>query len=177
MSTIAEALKKVEKKREPLTAPYSSPSQPGAAQPQINITHVTQNKVSYFFVGALILVVFVAGIIFTRVTSSKAHNQTADDVLLDKPVQVAKVTATPVVNNTPAPNVFSQSPLPIIRSLVNESNFRLSGIIFSEDDASAIINNEIVKEGDTIGGATVEFIDRGSVTLSYQGKDLTLKVR
>lgn len=55
-------------------------------------------------------------------------------------------------------------------------DFELSGIVYSEENPMAIINSRPVKEGDVISQAKVLGIDRTSVTLQYQGKEVQLKV-
>ena len=56
-------------------------------------------------------------------------------------------------------------------------SFRLSGIMVSEAGPVAIINNEIVRKGDSIGGAIIELIESDQVKLSFQGQELVLTVK
>jgi hypothetical protein len=55
-------------------------------------------------------------------------------------------------------------------------NFELSGIVYSPENPMAIINSRPVKEGDVISRARVVGIERTSVTLQYQGKEVQLTV-
>lgn len=50
----------------------------------------------------------------------------------------------------------------------------LSGIFFSEDGAYALINNQIVEEGDEVGGLSV--IKIGVTEVELQNKEKTLKL-
>jgi len=52
----------------------------------------------------------------------------------------------------------------------------LGGIVFHELHPMAFINGRTVQVGDTIGGATVVAIDRRSVTLEHQGRQVKLSV-
>lgn len=54
------------------------------------------------------------------------------------------------------------------------TNFVLNGVFFSEEGGYALVNNQIVKEGDKIDGATVKRITLDSVELEFQGRPLTL---
>jgi hypothetical protein len=51
----------------------------------------------------------------------------------------------------------------------------LNGIFFSQEEPYALINNQIVKESETIEGATVKRIKVDEVELERQGSILTLK--
>lgn len=53
----------------------------------------------------------------------------------------------------------------------------LNGIMYLETGARAIINNNIVREGDMVGGATVTFINKKSVILKYNNVEITLNLK
>lgn len=50
----------------------------------------------------------------------------------------------------------------------------LSGVFFGDNEASALINNQILREGDTIEGATITRIEMDAVELKFQ--DMTIKL-
>ena len=180
MSIIADALKKVEKKREPVVVSKTpSYTQAQTPQPQINITHVTQHKVSYLFVGIMVAAVVFMGLLFTKFSHSKPSYQLAEDTSADPATQAQaqKLQPKPIITPEPTQATFANSNFPILKKLVNDSNFRVSGIMYDENDPAAIINNQIVREGESIGEATVERIERDQVKISYEGKEFTLKVR
>ncbi|MBM3255779.1 MAG: hypothetical protein FJZ08_05705 [Candidatus Omnitrophica bacterium] len=54
------------------------------------------------------------------------------------------------------------------------SELTLSGIFFSEQIGYALINNQIVKEGDKISGATVVRISLDGVDLKYEDSAINL---
>lgn len=56
------------------------------------------------------------------------------------------------------------------------SGFNLSGILFTENDPKAIVNNNIVGIGDTVGGAKVVGITQYDVTLSGKDGKIVLKL-
>jgi thioredoxin-related protein len=62
------------------------------------------------------------------------------------------------------------------KSKTAPSGFNLSGIIFSQDDPKAIVNNNIVGIGDTVGGAKVVAITQYGVILSGQDGEIVLKL-
>jgi hypothetical protein len=57
------------------------------------------------------------------------------------------------------------------------SNFSLSGIVYDIDDSWAIINNEVVRVGDTLNGARVILIEPKEVVLLLREKKISLPVR
>ncbi len=52
----------------------------------------------------------------------------------------------------------------------------VSGIMYNSSSPIAYVNREMVHEGDTIADATVIKIDKRSVTLEYQGSQITISV-
>ena len=66
---------------------------------------------------------------------------------------------------------------PITKILARDDvGWALSGIIFSAKDPIAFINGKTVRPGDIIDQAVVARIDKRSVTLTYNGRTLTLLV-
>jgi len=58
----------------------------------------------------------------------------------------------------------------------NAGGFVLNGIMQLVDGPRAIINDIIVGEGETIGGAKVEKIQKDGVLLNYNDSDVTLNI-
>ncbi|OGX43894.1 MAG: hypothetical protein A3G38_03065 [Omnitrophica WOR_2 bacterium RIFCSPLOWO2_12_FULL_51_8] len=56
-------------------------------------------------------------------------------------------------------------------------NLVLNGIFFSRDEGYALINNQIVKEGDEVDGATVKEINIDEVELAALGSTIKLSCR
>ena len=57
------------------------------------------------------------------------------------------------------------------------SNFKLNGIVWGADDSWAIINDEIVRTGDTLDGAKVVSIKPQKVVLSFKNAVFDLVVK
>ena len=55
------------------------------------------------------------------------------------------------------------------------SELVLNGVFFSDEQGYALINNQVVKEGDVIEGAVVKAIGLKDVLLSREGKSITLE--
>jgi hypothetical protein len=53
---------------------------------------------------------------------------------------------------------------------------RLSGIVYSPKEAYCIINDSILKVGDSVSGAVLTSVTAQSVTLDHQGKQVTLNL-
>lgn len=58
----------------------------------------------------------------------------------------------------------------------SESRWILSGILYNENNPSAVINKKIVRNGDSINGATVLEIDKNIVKLEKDGLEFRLTV-
>jgi len=56
-------------------------------------------------------------------------------------------------------------------------NIEIKGILYSEENPSAIIGTEIIHEGGTVSGATVVKINKDSVEFERDGKKWTQKVK
>jgi hypothetical protein len=65
---------------------------------------------------------------------------------------------------------------PAIRRFLAVRRSMVRGIIYSDDNPCAIVRDEVVEEGDTIGGYTVVKIYRHKVELEKDGRILTRQV-
>ena len=73
-------------------------------------------------------------------------------------------------------NPFKEPGQIALKTISNETYWLLSGIIYSEKNPMAIINNKSLFIGDSVDEARVVSINRKEVTLDYKGKKLTLTV-
>lgn len=107
---------------------------------------------------------------------------------LNPPRVLPKPAAAPVpakfsTKTSLFPPVSANKPLSIFRDLRKESRkeakeaWVLNGVFFSENEGCALINNQIVKEGDVVGGATVKRIELGEVELEISGSVFKLSNR
>jgi hypothetical protein len=146
MSIIYDALKKVEKTNSDASA---------AAAPEEN--KKTPQKVYLLYALVVAAGIGIAGLsfsIFSRLPKEKL--QALPEVA--PPPEALNLTAqaeTPP-KEEPAPELV------------------LNGVFFSADQGYALINNQVVKEGDTVAGATVLRIGRDNVELKF--KDSILKL-
>jgi len=88
------------------------------------------------------------------------------------------VEAAPAVPKTEEkPAVPLQIPVGMPAIKPDEPTFVLSGVMLLESGPRAIINGSVVEEGDKIGGASVELIEREMVLLNYNNEKLTLRLK
>lgn len=99
-----------------------------------------------------------------------------------KPAAIKSKEAVPVAAPQAAPSapVNIPAPLQIQANTVviknTDPEFIFSGVMFLEDGPRAIINGSVLEEGDTIGGARVERIEREKVFLKYKNEEITLNL-
>lgn len=78
----------------------------------------------------------------------------------------------------PTPAVLPAGPvLPPENNKTPQPKFVLNGIFFSENDGYALVNNQIVRENDSVDGAKVTRITANSVELDSDGKLTSLSTR
>ncbi|PIQ90966.1 MAG: hypothetical protein COV71_01645 [Candidatus Omnitrophica bacterium CG11_big_fil_rev_8_21_14_0_20_41_12] len=79
------------------------------------------------------------------------------------------------------PSVKPVLPTAVIAPLENkntaEPSFILNGIFFSDNDGYALVNNQIVRENDSVDGATVARITQTTVELDSNGELTSLSTR
>ena len=85
--------------------------------------------------------------------------------LTDQPAKEIK-TIPPILVVTPGPTLEENK--------TPQVNFVLSGIFFSDNDSYALVNNKIVRENDSVDGATVKTITANTVELDSGGMLTTL---
>ena len=152
MSIINEALKKTQSSISNLQGKPSSPGNFGSPG----------NPPSSGRALLIVIVLIVGGIIFYVALSPKPVKSTARRIS-PPPASVQEVAVTPKPTTEPAP-----TPKP---------ELTLYGIISSADGKTALINSEILKEGDTILGKKILKIYDNRVELDDSGKVMTLKTR
>ncbi len=79
-------------------------------------------------------------------------------------------------NRDPLDPLISKSGLVLIPQELDFAGLSLKGIIYSQKEAVAIINDEVVKEGDSIGEYTVLKIEEKKVILRKGNEGFTLKL-
>jgi hypothetical protein len=95
-------------------------------------------------------------------------------------VQLKKIMPAPTQARSPGISASKNSePITAIKKKIIQSvnPYILNGVYFSGDKGYALINNQILEEGDTIGEATVEKISLESVELKIKDKTVRLTIR
>lgn len=167
MSIIYEALKKVEKSQATIASMISDearlrmPSYDKAAR-------ITR---AFLPVAMVILGFFIANFIFELVTKpafvpEKIRPQQAAAAAKQKEPAIAAAAAAPVVNE------HRQLAVKITREPMGQ--LVLNGLFFSENKGYALINNQILKEGDEIDGAIVRRITLDGAELQTQTSTIQL---
>jgi len=154
MSIIYDALKKVEKSNS-VTPKTEDKKSVSSAGPKI------KTYLLYILVvclGAVIANMFLG--VFTKPVKVVKVNKTAALPVLPPAVPAAPKVLPPVVLPSPPAEPQKQAEFP---PLV------LNGVFFSQAEGYALINNRIVKEGDTVDGALVKRIRLEEVELEFEG--------
>ena len=152
MSIIYDALKKVERS---LGSYQMKSEKKPAPRPS-----------AYLFYAAVAVIGIIATGVFYNFFSPRFS--LTEETLSPSP----KITKIPGVSLSVKENsaIFSP-PLPLSSQLKNKAikkltaAFKLNGVFFSENEGYALINDQIVKEGDTINEATVSKISLDGVEL------------
>lgn len=165
MSIIYDALKKVEK------------SHNISPETKLDKDYKPKSKIKIYLLYGLMAcsVFFIASIFFAFLQKPLqsnprvlAKNQSQPNLKPDvnivkeprrEPPSTETITA---IQNKPEPLEKPKAPL------------TLNGVFFSQDEGYALINNQIVKEGDIVEGAKVERITLEEVELVFEGKPIKL---
>jgi len=167
MSIIFDALKKVEK----------SQSDGSSAPPPGN------GKSSLLKVVVLAVVVFI-GIFAGKMLFSALAPQirsimsSVKGASAEKIVSAGKMSAKTKTSASPLQNMLGKSSKPAASKQAARkpsSAYELNGVFTSGDQVFALVNNEVVREGDTIQDAQVIKISIDEVTLRLKDKTITLR--
>lgn len=122
-----------------------------------------------FLLYALILLtgLFFGNLIFSLL-GHKIKTATLENKTITAPTQT--ISAAPVAIAPPA--------LPIEEKKSATPSLVLNGIFFSDDDDGyALVNNQIVRENESVDGVLVKKITASSVELDNQGEIITLSTQ
>lgn len=158
MSIIYDALKKVERKVHPAQN----------ETPGISVEKKRNPALTSYLVPVLIVcfLIVAAGILFSAVRQKP-------QAPLAAPLKVS-----PVITQMPPPQPEA---LPLSSEAPSQPSqppqLTLNGIFFSQDGGYALVNNEIVREGDVVDGVTVVRILSDAVELDYNGSPFKLSTK
>ncbi|MCX5669072.1 MAG: hypothetical protein NTX89_03000 [Candidatus Omnitrophica bacterium] len=151
MSIINEALKKTEEHLKKNAGKVSSlPHKPSGLKPFL-----------------LYILILLAGILLGNFIFTLLRHKI-------QTIQTPKINADLVIPTTNPPSLPTLPSQPPEENKPLESSFVLNGIFFSANDSYALINNQIVRENDSVNGAKVGLITANSVQLDNAGQTITL---
>ena len=154
MSIIYDALKKVET------------SQTDDSKTKIDKGFKSKLKIYLLYASMICLGLFIANIFYGRLLPKPSLN-TTDIVTGGQPPADKKQTVSSSQPSTePAALQETQKESP--------PSFTLNGVFFSGTEGYALINNQIIKKGDKIDGATVVQVLLDEVDLDFGGSIIKL---
>ncbi|PIU41307.1 MAG: hypothetical protein COS99_06320 [Candidatus Omnitrophica bacterium CG07_land_8_20_14_0_80_42_15] len=180
MSIISEALRKAHeinsqsKRKEPGKPNLLGPAiEPGTPTPKIK----ANKNISYLATLVIILILLTfAGFVILKSRSSGVNKQAAT-IAYDAAVKNTE-------NNTDTVRIKEEPAAPIIENKpaakkdFNYEAFDLSGIVFGGGKRSfAVINNDILEEGDMVGDAKIIRIEKNKVTLLFNNSEIVLNLK
>jgi hypothetical protein len=163
LSIIYDALKKVE---ESTVNPGEKSNTPDNKNPR-------KLKIYFLYAFIISLGLFLANQVFNYVTRSQTIAPGLKKTDIKKPAGQNNLPKETLEKSTPAAPIDNAEN-------VNETeniSFVLNGVFFSENNGYALINNQIIKQGDKISGATVKRIGTDNVELDLGGKIIKLSTR
>jgi len=168
MSIIYDALKKVEGK---VDAPGANPmnlkvEKLPAIRPKRKI------KVYFLYVLVITLSMVIANIAFSLIMRSNKlfAKRVNESVKSLKNLTIPRAQELP--KTLPASAVIPAAPT--IPKKPAPPALTLNGIFFSEEEGYALINNQILRIGESIEGATVKRINENEVELEFDGAPIKL---
>lgn len=170
MSIIYDALKKVEE-----SGIREDKAETGAVRPR------RHNYKAYLFYGvAACAGLFIMNFFFSLLSRPKEREKLS---VAQQPPQPAPYSAqpqqeilAPAQQLQPDASQIQDQPVESgsFVEMTSKGPLILNGIFFSEGQGYALINNHIVKQGDTVDGAAVKSIAADEVELEIDGKSLKL---
>lgn len=158
MSIIYDALKKVGK---------SIHNGPGTIADKKEKSFKFKYKIYIFYLLVICLGIFMANIFFGLLSQPK----TASISKIQKPETPLEKRLPPPIEESP---LESQAIVLTVPEKKSREPLVLNGIFFSQDEGYALIDNQIVKKGDVIKGATVKEITSSEVELEFEGSTIKL---
>lgn len=125
---------------------------------------------------AMIAVVFLVGNA-TSVLRQSRENPPVTASVAPAPVAKSTLPAAPQPTVPPADSAIPPSAAPPLAPAIDESKYKLSGIMKDPDGKPvAVLDGRVAYEGYFIDGATVRKIETDRVTLDVKGQELVLRL-
>ena len=156
MSLIHEALEKLDQEKKwKMKIPIPAPPEPLSLKPTLPSKENT--RTIYVAIASAVFFFFILGLVYFLANFPRIEKENA---------------STQKVSVSSSPN----RPLPVFSSLERQRLFSLTGISRGDKDWTAIVNNQLVRVGDTVNGARVEAIQEQKVVLDFRGQTITLSL-
>lgn len=188
MSIINEALKKAIREKEAGFSPQDNELVRRNIQiefqrkkPQLNWGPIFILLVLVLITGPIVAPLFSTPFKAAPYSTGNLSPQSVTQNIPEQPVtDLAKAVASSEPSATRKAQ-FAVEESPIFGNAQTQALWRmpslnLSGIVYSPEESYCIINNKIIKVGDTVQGAKLLSVSRNRVTLDYQGKPVSLDV-
>ncbi len=153
MSIIYDALKKVEK-----SVGQKIPLDPLPSKPKFN-------RVYFIYIAVALVGIALSKILFDFFIIPA---QIEPPKIVKADIRPRRVEKETLKNETPPQKFPEEATLP---------SLFLNGVFFSENEGYALINNRILKVGDTIEGAEVKEITLDSVELKFKDRGISISTR
>jgi len=154
-----------------------SKSNPAQAQELSPAQAKPKFRIIYLYILVVCLGLFIGNLAFTHYLYPKITTQIKKEkpaqTKQNIPIALAKETTPPLLVNP----VTTSEPLPTPApepEIIPAPVLVLTGVFFEKNFGYAIINNQIVKTGDTISQAKVKQISLEGVELEFDGKIIKL---
>jgi len=165
MSIINDALKKAGATKEGLD--WQKGAQPSAAP----LFEMHRKKEGLNWGPVFIILVLV--LITAPILAPRFSTPVRKDALPVAPAPIiyseSDMAALPVSEEPSRNAQFGIEEIPLMPS---KPNFLLSGIVYSPESAYCLINNKVLRVGESVSGATVLDVSPNSVTLEYNGEKM-----
>jgi len=164
MSIIQEALKKaqgtyvrtVSRSQAEVAKPY---------HPASNMPMLIPAVIVLTIVIGFGLKIFLTDASNARIKESNGSHQDNAGTITAKGQAMDAIT-TSIKNSIPTAFIAGQAP-----------NLTLNGVMYLKESPRAIINGNMVQEGDSVNGARVTAINKDNVRLDYNNAEITLKLK
>lgn len=139
----------------------------------------TKNHHSKLTIAGIYILAGLAGIFATKIffgfltAKGNPSKKAKPAAMLKVPPSVSRALPASTLPKSTPPALAPVQTKPVL----NEGQFVLSGLFCAKEDSYALINNHIVKEGDTIEGAKVIKISEDGVSLDADGSKIFLPLK
>lgn len=124
------------------------------------------------------ILILLAGIFLSKVIFDLISHKSTGHILItsdqnskpqDYKLELAAINSKPALVTAPI--------VPLENNTPTQPSFVLNGIFLSDNDAYALVNNQIVRENDSVDGAKIIRITVNTVELDSNGKLTSLSTR